>query len=243
VPYRCPTLKKIRAWGERAPDVSECPDVYGRIFTHLDDERRARLGAIRALEGESAALLVRTPYASVLSFPGINVVTAAEFAGEMGPIANTPNDNAITGRAGIYPARYQSDEVDHTGPLVGRTNRAAVRDPADRRERAEATPGGPHGRPCTIQPFGALAPSGKKNRDGCPPRSLALRGAGEGSIPPHHDFGRPAHPADEEVATIGLEAARNQRRTDSPAFPPRGGAGRDRDRTARAGGRGDAAAS
>jgi hypothetical protein len=40
------------------------------------------------------------------------------------PSANTPNDNAITGRAGIYPARYQSDEVDHTGPLVGRANRA-----------------------------------------------------------------------------------------------------------------------
>src|SRR5205823_6681874 len=53
-----------------------------------------------------------------------NVVSAAEFAGEMGPIRNSPCDNAITGRAGIYPSRYQSDEVDHTGPLVGRGNRA-----------------------------------------------------------------------------------------------------------------------
>src|SRR5262245_27213111 len=74
----------------------------------------------------------------------------------------------------------------------------------------------------------------KKNRSGCPPRSLALRVAREASIPPHHDFGRPAQPADEEVATLGPEAARNQRRSDSPAFPPRGGAGRDRDRAARA---------
>jgi hypothetical protein len=59
----------------------------------------------------------------LLSFPGINVVSAAEFAGEMGPIENSPGDNAITGRAGLYPARYQSDQVDHSGPMVGRANR------------------------------------------------------------------------------------------------------------------------
>jgi transposase len=60
----------------------------------------------------------------LLSFPGTSVVSAAEFAGEMGPIAHSPGDGAITGRAGLHPARYQSDEVDHTGPLVGRSNRA-----------------------------------------------------------------------------------------------------------------------
>ena len=84
----------------------------------------ARLQAIRALESDLASLLVRTPYLLLLSFPGINVVSAAEFAGEMGPIANSPGDTAITGRAGLYPSRYQSDRVDHTGPLVRRANRA-----------------------------------------------------------------------------------------------------------------------
>jgi transposase len=59
----------------------------------------------------------------LLSFPGINVVSAAEFAGEMGPIENYPSDTAITGRAGLFPARYQSDKVDHCdGPLVRRAN-------------------------------------------------------------------------------------------------------------------------
>ena len=96
----------------------------GRILAHLDDERRARLRSIRALEGDLASLLVRTPYVLLLSFPGINVVSAAEFAGEMGPIGNSPTDGAITGRAGLFPSRYQSDRVDHTGPLVGRANRA-----------------------------------------------------------------------------------------------------------------------
>ena len=70
------------------------------------------------------ACWLQTPYVLLLSFPGINVISAAEFAGEMGPIANTPGDAAITGRAGLFPSRYQSDAVDHAGPLVRRGNRA-----------------------------------------------------------------------------------------------------------------------
>jgi hypothetical protein len=59
-----------------------------------------------------------------LSFPGINVVSAADFAGEMGPIAHYANSRAITGRAGLRPCRYQSDQVDHAnGPLVRNCNR------------------------------------------------------------------------------------------------------------------------
>jgi hypothetical protein len=65
-----------------------------------------------------------TPYVVLLSIPGIGIVTAGEFAGEMGPITNYANDSAITGRAGIYPSRYQSDKVDRCdGPLVRRANR------------------------------------------------------------------------------------------------------------------------
>ena len=42
----------------------------------------------------------------------------------MGPITNYANDQAITGRAGIYPSPYQSDKVDRCdGPLVRRANR------------------------------------------------------------------------------------------------------------------------
>jgi transposase len=124
VRYQSRSLEKILAWAERAHEPSDCSQIHKRIFAYLDEERRARLRSIRALESDLAALLVRTPYILLLSFPGINVVSAAEFAGEMGPIANSPGDGAITGRAGLYPSRYQSDEVDHTGPLVSRANRA-----------------------------------------------------------------------------------------------------------------------
>jgi transposase len=119
------SLEKILAWTERAPDAAECASIPKRILESLDDERRARLGAIQALERDLAALLVQTPYVLLLSFPGINVVSAAEFAGEMGPIANYPHDGAITGRAGLFPSRSQSDQVDHAdGPLVRQANHA-----------------------------------------------------------------------------------------------------------------------
>jgi len=43
----------------------------------------------------------------VRSFPGINVASAADFAGEMGPIEHYLNAKSITGRAGLRPSRYQ----------------------------------------------------------------------------------------------------------------------------------------
>jgi hypothetical protein len=68
---------------------------------------------------------VHTPYLLLLSFPGINVVSAADFAGEMGPIEHYANAKCITGRAGLRPSRYQSDQVDHAnGPLIRNCNRA-----------------------------------------------------------------------------------------------------------------------
>ena len=59
----------------------------------------------------------------LLGIPGINVVSAAEFAGEMGPIERYVKARAITKRAGLYPSRYQSDEVDRPdGRLVRHAN-------------------------------------------------------------------------------------------------------------------------
>lgn len=124
VGYHRRSLVKVLAWAREAHEGSEFLDVHYQIFLSLDDDRRNRLRTILALERDMAARLVRTPYVLLLSLPGINVVSASEFAGEMGPIANYAHDGAITGRAGLYPSRYQSDKVDHCdGPLVGRANR------------------------------------------------------------------------------------------------------------------------
>jgi transposase len=118
------TLEKILGWAQGAESSVEYAEMYHTILLSLDDERCARLEQITKLEQKMAGLLVRTPYVVLLSIPGVGIVTAGEFAGEMGPITHYANDTAITGRAGIYPSRYQSDQVDRCdGPLVRRGNR------------------------------------------------------------------------------------------------------------------------
>jgi transposase len=124
VRYQRRTLEKILAWANRTEGIVECSAMYNTIFVSLDSERCDRLGQIADAERKMAGFLAQTPYVVLLSIPGIGIVTAAEFAGEMGPIANYASDQAITGRAGIYPSRYQSDKVDRCdGPLVRRANR------------------------------------------------------------------------------------------------------------------------
>jgi hypothetical protein len=40
------------------------------------------------------------------------------------PISNYVNAIVITGRSGLYPSRYQSDQTDHdNGPLIRQANR------------------------------------------------------------------------------------------------------------------------
>jgi transposase len=118
------TLERILSWANQIEGVIECASMYNMICVSLDDERRARLDQIADVERKMAGFLARTPYVVLLSIPGVAIVTAGEFAGEMGPITNYANNEAITGRAGIYPSRYQSDKVDRCdGPLVRRANR------------------------------------------------------------------------------------------------------------------------
>jgi transposase len=117
-------IDRIAGWAARTDDVSRCNCVHHNIFMSVDDERRGRLEQVAAAEREMAGFLARSRYVVLLSMPGVGVVTAAELAAEMGPIANYAGDAAITGRAGIYPSRYQSDGVDRCdGPLVRRGNR------------------------------------------------------------------------------------------------------------------------
>ena len=118
------TLDRVLAWARQAPAPDPDAPLHQRIWTGLDDDRLAKRREIEALERDLAATLVRTPYVLLMAIPGINVVSAAELAGEMGPIAHYANPNAITGRAGLYPSRYQSDQVDlPNGPLVRCANR------------------------------------------------------------------------------------------------------------------------
>jgi transposase len=108
-----PTLEKALAWARQAPTPEEPASLHRRFFLELDADRRSKIRLIGALEGELAEPLVLTPYVLLLGVPGINVVSAAELAGEMGPIGHYAKAGAITGRAGLFPSRSQSDQVDH----------------------------------------------------------------------------------------------------------------------------------
>ena len=124
VAFRERTLERVLEWAQRATGPDLAAEQHRRIALELNTDREQKEQQIRALEREIAAKLVQTPYLLLLSIPGINVVSAAEFAGECGPIRNYANARCITGRAGLYPSRYQSDQVDHAnGPLVRSANR------------------------------------------------------------------------------------------------------------------------
>jgi transposase len=118
------TLEAILAWANAAASPELAAPIRRRIALDLNQDRLCKTAEIQGLERELAAFLVRTPYVLLLSWPGINVVSAAELAGEMGPIQHYASGRCITGRAGLRPARYQSDQVDITnGPLVRCANR------------------------------------------------------------------------------------------------------------------------
>jgi transposase len=118
------TLLGILDWAQTAAAAEQTAAVHHTIALALDDDRQRKTQEIQALERDLAGRLARTPYVLLLSFPGIHIVTAAELAGEMGPIQFYASGRTITGRAGLYPSRYQSDAVDQAnGPLVRRANR------------------------------------------------------------------------------------------------------------------------
>lgn len=119
------TIDKVLAWASQvAGDTVQDGALHHAIWTDLEELYQRFQRRIRLHERELAGDLVQTPYIRLLAIPGINVVSAAELAGEMGPITRYANANAITGRCGLYPSRYQSDNTDKDrGPIVRQANR------------------------------------------------------------------------------------------------------------------------
>jgi len=119
------TIDKVLAWASQ-PDCDSIQDgtLHHALWTDLEELYQHFQRRILLLERELAGDLVQTPYVRLLAIPGINVVSAAELAGEMGPITRYANANAITGRSGLYPSRYQSDQTDNDrGPIIRQANR------------------------------------------------------------------------------------------------------------------------
>jgi transposase len=119
------TVQAVLDWAAQAAPGDVAADQHRRLALAYYRDRQQKTQEILALERDLAGRLVQTPYVLLLSFPGINVVSAADFGGAMGPIEHYVNAKAITGRAGLRPSRYQSDLVDKAnGPLVRNCNHA-----------------------------------------------------------------------------------------------------------------------
>jgi transposase len=123
--FQARTLQTVLDWAAQAAPGDVAATQHLRIALAYYRDRLQKTQEITALERDIASRLVHTPYILLLSFPGINVVSAADFAGEAGPMEHYANAKSITGRAGLRPSRYQSDQVDRpNGPLVRSCNRA-----------------------------------------------------------------------------------------------------------------------
>lgn len=122
--YRMATLFKILDWARTASPAQNPSHLFRESLDRLADDFLQKAREIRTLEQRSANILAGTPYVLLLALPGICVVSAAELAGEQGAMDQYANANRITGRAGLCPSRYQSDQVDRAdGPLRRRANR------------------------------------------------------------------------------------------------------------------------
>ena len=118
------TIDKLLAWASQAAGESiQDGPLHHAIWTDLEGLFQHCRQRIVEVERRLARDLVQTPYVRLLAMPGVNVVLTAELAGEMGPMTSYANANQITGRSGLYPSRYQSDQTDQNGPLVRQANR------------------------------------------------------------------------------------------------------------------------
>lgn len=123
--FQSSTTEKVHVWAQQAaqlPSLDAAP-LHHAIWTDLYQMYASLQIKINDLEREIAGNLAVTPYIRLLAIPGINVVSAADFAGEMGLISHYANANAIAGRSGLYPSRYQSDQTDNAASMVRTSNR------------------------------------------------------------------------------------------------------------------------
>ena len=118
------TVGKVMSWAADAPD-SEPELLEHRREILLDClGRTRRLAAdIDRYEAGLFGMLVQHRGVLLLGAQGVNVVSAASYVAELGPVDGYIAPKHIAGRAGLYPSRSQSGATDHAdGPMVKARN-------------------------------------------------------------------------------------------------------------------------
>ncbi len=80
------TVQTVLDWATQAAPGDVAADQHLRIAWAYYRDRQQKTLEIQALERELAGRLAQTPYILLLSFPGSNVVSAADFGAEAGPM-------------------------------------------------------------------------------------------------------------------------------------------------------------
>jgi len=96
--------------------TTDATNLYAHLFNlkfKIQDLKMAD-EKIRKLNVELAQYLVKTPGILLLSIRKVNVPSAAEFLGEVGPLPQAGNAKKIISRAGLNPSRFQTAEYERT---------------------------------------------------------------------------------------------------------------------------------
>ena len=116
-------VERVRLWAAKSSPADRLPQVNHRILCDNLDIIDVLTAQIDRYETDMVRCLVQTPLVLLLSITGINVVSACEYGSEMGPHQHYLGPKNVTGRAGLFPARHQSDQTDQAdGPVVGGRN-------------------------------------------------------------------------------------------------------------------------
>ncbi len=119
---RCtrPRSEKLLAWAADAVSPGAASSTEAAIL-HDDVQQLAFLTRrIELYERQSLQFLVQTPFVLLLSIPGISHVLGGGLGAEAGAMHLYATARNLTGRAGLYPSRYQSDDTDPGGTAMAK---------------------------------------------------------------------------------------------------------------------------
>jgi hypothetical protein len=112
----------LLAWAADAVPPAAAATTEASVV-RADLEHLAMLS--RQIEGydrKALEMLVQSPFVLLLSVPGISHVLAAGLGAEAGPMSHYLTARMLSGRAGLYECRYQSDETDRKGRRMAHGN-------------------------------------------------------------------------------------------------------------------------
>lgn len=112
--------EQLLAWAADALPPSAAADTEMAVLRE-DLDHLSFLGRrIERLERDMLGYLVQSPFVLLLSIPGISHILASGLGAEAGPMESYLTARNLTGRAGLYARRYQSDQVDRDGSSMAR---------------------------------------------------------------------------------------------------------------------------